>query len=229
MKHRTIAPDSRDYWQFSFHEIGLYDLPAMFNYILSLTQKPQLFYVGHNQGTSALLVLLAMKPEFNSKILNAHLMAPIAYMDYPHPLFSLGVAETLRASDALGLFNFYSLADYANLMITTYCPDKSFETLKFCTSLWFMLFGRNLNQTEIDPLLLFDLPTYISPTASTMQWNHFLQLGISGKFQSYDNARSNTGYNRYAQQTDYNLFNVRVPIYLYHASEDLVVSRLVSF
>lgn len=229
MKHRTLAPESREYWQFSFHEIGIFDLPAMFNYILALTMKPKLFYVGHNQGTTALLVLLSTKPEYNAKILNAHLYAPIAYMDYPHPLFSLAVAETLRASDILGVYNFYSLVDYSTLLINTYCPDKNPATLQFCTNLWFLLFGRNINQTEIDPLMLYELPNHISPTASTQQWNHFLQLGISGKFQSFDSASNSKGYNRYAQTTFYNLMNVRVPIYLYHASEDLFVSRLVSF
>jgi lysosomal acid lipase/cholesteryl ester hydrolase len=228
MKHMKLSPESKEFWSFSFHEIGLYDLPAMINYILAITQKPRLFYIGHNQGTTALLVLLSMIPDYNAKILNAQFMAPIAFMDYPHPLFSMAVSETLRASEILGVYNFYSLIDYSNLMLSTYCPDKTPDTLRFCSNLWFLLFGRNKNETEIDPLMLFDLPTYLSPTASTMQWNHFFQLGVSGRFQSYDFSRSSTGYNR-AQQTVYNLLNVRVPIYLYHAGEDLVVSRLVSF
>ena len=38
-------------WNFSFNEIGIYDVAAMIDYVLRLTGKSKLFYVGHSQVT----------------------------------------------------------------------------------------------------------------------------------------------------------------------------------
>lgn len=228
MKHQALDPLSRDFWQFSFHEIGFYDLPAMINYILGVSGKPSLFYVGHNQGTTALFVLLSTRPEYNTKIIHAHMLAPIAFMDYRHPFLSIGVDEQIKKAQLAGAYNFASLIDTTTLIINTYCADRSFQTLNFCTDLWFFLFGRNLNQTEINPRLLLDIPNFISPTASTRQWVHYLQLGRSGKFQMYDGT-GDSMFLGSSRPAEYNLAAVKAPMYFYHAAEDLVVSRLVGF
>lgn len=227
MKHRSLSPETKAFWQFSFHEIGMFDLPAMINYILSSTQKPSLFYFGFNQGTSALLVLLSSKPEFNEKVLQAHLLAPIAFMDHPHPLISLNLEENTRRSMLLDSFNFFSLVDRANLMLQTYCYDKREASMQFCINLWFLIFGRNSNGIiETDPSLLLEVPDHISPTASRMQWNHFMQLALNGKFQQYDH-QSDSIFDFLPNVVEYNLLNVKASLYLYHAAEDLVVSRMV--
>lgn len=227
MKHRSLNPLSREFWQFSFHEMGIYDLTAMINCILYATQKPSLFFVGHNQGTTALLVLLSSKPEYGAKVLHAHLMAPVAFMDNPHPLLSFKIEDSLKSSRFSDNFNFFSLVEYTTKIIETYCPVSSFNSLTYCTNLWFFLFGRNLDQTEIDPEMLLQVPTYISPTASLRQWDHFLQLAQSGTFRSFDFKSEALPFYNFKTPTDYNLTNVRVPIYFYHAAEDLVVSRSV--
>lgn len=228
MKHRSMDPQAKEFWQFSFHEIGFYDLPAMINYVLGLTGKPSLFYVGHNQGTTALLVLLATRPEYNTKILHAHMLAPIAFMDYPHPLLAFGIEERLKRSQLAGNYNFFSLIDYTKLIINTYCADQRYETLMFCTNLWFLLFGRNSNQTEIDPRIVLQVPNFVSPTASIRQWRHFLQLSKSGKFQAYD-GRGESVFTDFTTPSEYNLASVKAPMYFYQAAEDLIVSRLVGF
>lgn len=78
-KHKKFHPDSKNYWSFSWHEIGFYDLPAMLDYVLKFKNSTKLFYVGHSQGTTSLLVLLSSHPEYNEKIIQGHLMAVSAY------------------------------------------------------------------------------------------------------------------------------------------------------
>lgn len=73
--HKKYSFDSKEYWAFSWHEIGFYDLPAMLDYTLNSTKSSKLFYVGHSQGTTSLLVLLSSRPEYNDKIIQGHLMA----------------------------------------------------------------------------------------------------------------------------------------------------------
>ena len=228
MKHRSLDPLAREFWQFSFHEIGYYDLPAMINYVLGMTGKPSLYYFGHNQGTTALFALLSTRTDYNAKILQAHMLSPIAFMDYPHPLLAFQAEEKLKRSQKSGIFNFYSLIDYTNMIVNTYCGDRNFRTLNFCTDLWYLLFGRNRNQTEIIPTTLLDIPNFVSPTASIRQWNHFLQLGQSGKFQMYD-GRGDSLFSSFSTPTEYNLMNVKAPMFFYQGEEDLIVSRLVCF
>lgn len=78
-KHKKYSFDSKEYWTFSWHEIGFFDLPAMLDYVLKCTENSKLFYVGHSQGTTSLLVLLSSRPEYNEKIIQGHLMAVSAF------------------------------------------------------------------------------------------------------------------------------------------------------
>lgn len=98
LQHKTFSPNSKQFWNFSWHEIGFYDLPAMINAILRKTEKSRLFYVGHSQGTTALLVLLSLQPEFNQKIIQAHLMAPAVFMENIPSLFIRLISNDFEVS-----------------------------------------------------------------------------------------------------------------------------------
>lgn len=62
--------------------MGVYDHPVVIDYILSVTGNEKVFYVGHSQGTTTLMVLLSERPEYNQKIYAASLLAPVAYMNH---------------------------------------------------------------------------------------------------------------------------------------------------
>lgn len=59
--------------------MGYYDIAAMIDWILKKTGVPKVYYIAHSQGTTSFLVLLSMRPEYNNKIVQAHLMAPPAF------------------------------------------------------------------------------------------------------------------------------------------------------
>ncbi|XP_060534073.1 lipase 1-like isoform X2 [Cylas formicarius] len=82
-RHEIFDPDkdARKFWDFSWHEIGVYDLAENLDYILSKTASNELYYVGHSQGCTALLVLLSERPEVNDKIKMAALTAPAAHLE----------------------------------------------------------------------------------------------------------------------------------------------------
>lgn len=60
--------------------MGLFDLPAMLDYITSWTGYPDINYIGHSMGTTMFYVMGSMRPEYNSKIRISINMAPVAYM-----------------------------------------------------------------------------------------------------------------------------------------------------
>ncbi len=49
--HVSLTTNDTNYWAFSFDEMGKYDLPAAFDYILNLTASNDLTYIGHSMGT----------------------------------------------------------------------------------------------------------------------------------------------------------------------------------
>lgn len=76
LKHRTLSSDDPKYWDFSWHEIGVFDIPCAINYILGVSGQDKLFFVGHSQGPAAFLVMLSAKPDYNDKIMSAYLLGP---------------------------------------------------------------------------------------------------------------------------------------------------------
>lgn len=92
--HTVFTPDAdTQFWNFTWHEIGIYDLPACIDYILEETNKTKLYYVGFSQGTTAMYVLLSMKPEYNEKIKAYAHLAPAAFMGHvKSPMFRIPAA-----------------------------------------------------------------------------------------------------------------------------------------
>lgn len=87
--HTTLDPDEEQFWKFSWHEMAVYDLSAIIDYILTKTKQDKIIYVGHSQGSTILLALLSERPEYNQKISSAHLMATTAIIRHYNPILNL--------------------------------------------------------------------------------------------------------------------------------------------
>lgn len=61
---------------FSFHELGVYDLPAVIDFILKITEYSKLDVVGYSLGATVSFACLSDKPEYNDKINKLALIAP---------------------------------------------------------------------------------------------------------------------------------------------------------
>lgn len=62
--------------------MGVYDLPASIDYILSITRQRNLFYIGHSMGTTMFYVMASARPQYNSKIRLMISLSPVAYMGH---------------------------------------------------------------------------------------------------------------------------------------------------
>ncbi|XP_070610012.1 lysosomal acid lipase/cholesteryl ester hydrolase-like [Erythrolamprus reginae] len=51
-RHQNLTIDQEEFWNFSFHEMAIYDIPAAINFILNKTKQNSLYYIGHSQGAS---------------------------------------------------------------------------------------------------------------------------------------------------------------------------------
>ncbi|XP_058809606.1 gastric triacylglycerol lipase-like isoform X3 [Phymastichus coffea] len=79
--HVKYTTSDHGFWNFSFNEIGLYDIPAEISYILK-HQNSSLFYIGHSMGTTAFYVMATERPDITSKITLMFSFAPIAFLNH---------------------------------------------------------------------------------------------------------------------------------------------------
>jgi pimeloyl-ACP methyl ester carboxylesterase len=157
--HRNLSTLSKEYWNFSWHEIGIYDLPAMIDFMLEETKASKAFYVGHSQGTTSLFVLLSTRPEYNDKIIQAHLMSPVVFAEH----FGFPLAKYLKAEIENGALNDYSYLNLDSFWDVTVKFRDSFCTQKqplsgiYCPGLVFLFFfllGANKQGIEMDTVSL---------------------------------------------------------------------------
>ena len=78
--HDNFDNTSFEFWQFSFHEMGIYDIPAVIKYIFSINKSGEkIIYFGHSQGTSLMFSGLTQKFNFYQKYIKLFVaLAPVA-------------------------------------------------------------------------------------------------------------------------------------------------------
>ncbi len=116
--HISLNPDKdKNFWNYSYHEMGKYDLPAMIDFIqLTTRSNRKITYVGHSQGTSQLFAGMTLLPDYFEQKINGFIaLGPVTNLkninqsflkimvDYRlDRLFSmLGISELLRNSQSL--------------------------------------------------------------------------------------------------------------------------------
>lgn len=81
--HIKLQSDSYAYWDFSWDEMGYYDMPAIIDDIDKQTGgDKEITLIGHSEGTTANIVLFTTRPEYNDKIKSCIHLAPTIYMEY---------------------------------------------------------------------------------------------------------------------------------------------------
>eukprot|EP00727_Mastigamoeba_balamuthi_P010962 m51a1_g6489 putative lipase 1 precursor (224) ;mRNA; r:151701-158817 len=78
-RHTRLSTSSTEFWDYSWDEVGLIDIPEQIDYILAQTGYKTLGYVGHSEGTTAGFVA-ASQPGVGPKINALGMLAPIANM-----------------------------------------------------------------------------------------------------------------------------------------------------
>ncbi|CAJ2630516.1 unnamed protein product [Trifolium pratense] len=78
--HISLSEKNKNFWDWSWQELALYDLAEMINYINSVTNS-KLFVVGHSQGTIISFAAFT-QPEIVEKVEAAALLSPISYLDH---------------------------------------------------------------------------------------------------------------------------------------------------
>lgn len=188
-KHLWLDPEQKPFWDFSWHEIGVHDLPSMIDFVTEFTGQPRIHYAGHSQGTTSFFILMSERPEYNEKILTAHMLAPVALMGNLVSPFVRALSPFVDQVEwimgMLGVYEFMPSTDMMSKGGYYICRDESIFQ-EVCANVLFLIGGFNsaqLNRTVI-PAILANTPA----GAAVGQLVHYGQGVNSKKFQQYDHG-----------------------------------------
>ncbi|KAG8035475.1 hypothetical protein G9C98_006921 [Cotesia typhae] len=202
--HINLSPQDSQFWNFSFHEMGIYDVPAAVSYIVEKTNM-SLVYIGHSMGTTMGYVMASERPEIAEKIKVMISLAPIGFMSH--------LKSPVRI-----------VAPFANDIKTKLLERDGYygETHNVTTEDGFIL---NLHRI---PGKLNSTPTLLNPILSNYPAGtsfknliHFSQDVEFNVFAKYDyGEEENVKIYNSSKPTDYDLSKVTSPTALIYSEAD---------
>jgi len=221
--HITLDPveDKEAFWDFSWNEMGRYDLPANIDYMLAQSGAQKIFYIGHSMGTTMFFVCMTERPEYNDKITLMSAFAPVAYTEHmisPLRLIAPFATELEWLLDMIGLHEFAPSNPFYDLIGATLChEDNPWHDL--CSNILFLLCGFDPEQFDhaLTPEILGHLPAGTSVRTIV----HYAQGVTSRAFQKYDFGLEKNMI-EYGMETPpaYDWSKMTAPVALYWAQND---------
>ncbi|XP_031625879.1 lipase 3-like [Contarinia nasturtii] len=222
-RHTRYNPNGRgekEYWNFSWHEMGMYDVAAAIDYILNETKFEKLNYIGYSQGSIAFLILTSMKPEYNNKIIEGNLVAPASYLKGTTNLFYQSFAKSYRSIKLMARFKhklIFNNEAFLKIGLTA-CKNIVNSTPKQCMLILNVLNSNQVNCSTL-PLILVGTP---SGALSMRLSLHYLQSIRNGGFRQFDYENKRMNEKVYGRDTppEYDLAKITAPINIFHSKDD---------
>ncbi|NXE38949.1 LICH hydrolase, partial [Ptilorrhoa leucosticta] len=216
LKHKTLKPCQKEFWQFSFDEIGKYDIPAELYFIMNKTGQKDVYYVGHSEGSAAGFIAFSTYPELSQKIKAFFALAPVVTIT--HATSPLVAFTRLPQSLIRLLLGCKGVLHYHELMkgpATQFCACLG----EVCCSIFCYLAGgriQNMNTSRVDAY------TGHYPAGTSVQnVIHWHQILCADQFQAYDyGCKENMKkYNQTAPPV-YKIEEITIPTAVWSAGED---------
>ncbi|XP_027528215.1 lysosomal acid lipase/cholesteryl ester hydrolase-like [Neopelma chrysocephalum] len=216
LKHRTLNPSQKEFWKFSFDEMGKYDIPAELYFIMNKTGQKDVYYIGHSEGATAGFIAFSTYPELAQRVKVFFALGPVTAC--PHATSILVRITNLPEPLLWLLFGckgaFHQIG-FLKGPVTQLCTNLD----KFCAHVLCYIAGgsiKNLNTSRID--------TYVghSPAGTSVQnIVHWQQLAHTDQFQAY-NYGSKENMKRYNQTAPpvYKIEEITIPIAVWSGGED---------
>ncbi|XP_072050941.1 gastric triacylglycerol lipase-like [Amphiura filiformis] len=224
-KHQSLKPSQREFWYWSWDEMGKYDLPGMVDFILNTTGHKQISYIGHSQGTTMAFAGLSISKDLQSKINLFVGLGPVAnttYMPSPvrqiaYPDVYIPIVETL---DLLHLYDFMpNFPIMADIFANTVCDNDITVTL--CEDIFYLMAGyscQHMNASRI--------PVYTADgLGGTSIWTveHWGQMTYAKNFAMFDyGPHGNLAHYGQIKPPVYNVSEIDTPVALFYGSVDIL-------
>ncbi|XP_063913746.1 lipase 1-like [Zophobas morio] len=226
--HTTLDPDKdAAFWDYTIHEIGVYDLPAFIDYVLEKTEQKSIHYLGYSQGTIAFFIMGSEKTDYLSKIKFMAAFSPAFFLRDPISPIVKFLANNWRSLQGLlNFFNYRELfgrGDLFSSYMKFVCHDENSVLINLCIHTHFSIFGYSydeLNKSML-PLTAANTPCGVS----LKQFVHVFQIADSGDFHRYDFGNQGN-LEKYGQEQPphYDVSRVTTPVAIYYSSNDWAVN-----
>ncbi|XP_035443509.2 lipase 1 [Spodoptera frugiperda] len=212
--HVNLTKNEQKFWEFSFHEHGKYDVPAMIDHVLNVTGMEKIIYLGHSMGSTSFFTMMSMKPEYNDKISFCVAMGAAVYLENVKPiaklaLVTLNVTNIMRERGVWGIHPALIHGAVKNL-----CTLNQPE-IDLCAYFIFSIIGEDREQHDLDMFPIYLHRIQMSPFRSL---EHYGKIALTGVFTTFSG-----GVN--GPVKPYNLTNVRVPVTLVYGENDQLTEK----
>lgn len=217
--HKTLTTNDRKFWEWSFEEMGLYDVPATIDYVLNSTGFSKLGLLAFSQGFTTSLVLLSLRPEYNDKVNILVGYGPVANTTYISSVVRLAIpfADAIKA--AVDVFTKGALVVSSQAqrdIIATVCNGALRDICYIPTSLLAGVNPKQLNRTRI-PVYVANIPV----GTSTQELVHYSQVNRRKNLVRYDYGLiKNVALYGKITPPAYPLEKIRVPVALFKGLGD---------
>ncbi|XP_020173308.1 triacylglycerol lipase 2 [Aegilops tauschii subsp. strangulata] len=216
-RHVSLDSSSRRYWDWSWDDLVVNDMPSLVDYIYSHTeQKPH--FLGHSMGT---LVALAAFSEGRTvdKLKSAALLTPVAYLSHMTTPLGILLAKAFVGEliTILGVAEFNPVTPAVASLFKELCRHPGTN----CYDLLTDFTGKNycLNSSAVDVFLQYEP----QPT-STKTMVHLAQTFRDGVLSKYDYVWPGVNVEKYGQPDPpaYNMSNIPAgfPLFLSYGGRD---------
>ena len=222
-KHVHLSPDQVNFWQWSYDEMGKYDIPAMVNYVLNHSDHVQLHYIGYSQGTTTLLAAAISQGEaFSSKINTFVALAPAAIVDHMKSVLrylSHISRDVAFFFDLFGHGEFLPRDGLVHKLAILLCPDDP----DICENVLFLVAGSDLSNANESRVPIY---TAHNPAGTSVRnMLHWAQMYRSDgmKYFDYGHAISNWLHYGSIHPPSYNLSSFNIKTYAFCGGNDTLV------
>ncbi|KZS16468.1 putative Lipase 3 [Daphnia magna] len=225
--HVSLDTSEDAYWDFSFDEMGKYDIPAVINFVLDKTGRRTMSYIGHSMGCAVFLICMSLRPEFNAKIDVMIALAPAASLAEAQTSIRYQarfVNQLVTFYRVLGIRIYEPVDSPSNSFRKTFCGPNLILRYSVCRNTIFSTTGDNYRGIDVNILPVIDGHNPAGTSVRTAA--HFAQNFNAGQtFQRYDFGPSENQL-RYGQPTppDYELSKVTAPVYIFWGESDKVLT-----
>ncbi|XP_061491385.1 lipase member M-like isoform X2 [Rhineura floridana] len=147
-RHRNLSIDQEEFWDFSFHEIAIYDIPATINFILQKTKQEKLYFIGHSQGGTSGFIAFSVLPHLAKKIKLVMTFAPVyTLVGVNGPVLTFLILPEGLITLMWGKKEFVFLNNEARTLTSKLCSYAVID--KICLRIIFLTVGCNPNNLNV--------------------------------------------------------------------------------
>ncbi|NWV30033.1 LICH hydrolase, partial [Origma solitaria] len=216
LKHKTLKPCQKEFWLFSFDEMGKYDIPAVLYFVMNKTGQKDVYYFGHSEGSASGFIAFITYPDLSQRIKVFFALAPVLTItDATSPMVKFTWLPQPLIRLLLGCKGVLEHNELMQGPATQFCACLG----KVCGSIFAYLVGgriQNMNTSRTDAYI-----GHYPAGTSVQNVLHWHQILYADQFQAYDyGCKENMKKYNQTAPPEYKIEEIKIPTAVWSGGED---------